>query len=329
MAAELDHHPNERPAGTGPVRIAISISTLHRAEGLARTLESLAQQQPSAADPFLLCAVVVNNDPQDPTPRQAAIAVAERTGMAVAVHDEPQRGIAPPRNRGLAVAREIVGDRGLIGFIDDDEIAPAGWLAELLKVKREHRADIVTGPVEPRFEEAPPRWVARGGFFARQSFPTGSARPWAFTNNILFDASLLARLDRWFDDSFLRLGEDRHFFARLARSGARIAWANDAAVIESIDPRRTTAAWLVSRLRTVGRCVPLIERDLHGPWRANLVCLCKAAVWIPLGGATTIAGILGGTAMRVRGRRWIAYGFGLVEGVCAPSRGGRPARSDH
>ncbi len=307
--------------------IALSISTLHRADGLALTLESLARQRVESAPPNLV-AIVVNNDPSDPAPRRVAAEIAERTGLAIEVLDEPQRGIAPPRNRGLAAAIAFAGERGLVGFIDDDEEAPEGWLAELLRVKRDHGAEIVTGPVEPIFETPPPGWIERGGFFDRTRLPTGTTRRWAFTNNILFDASLPERLERWFDDSFLRLGEDRHFFQRLARSGARIVWADDAPVFERIPPRRANERWLVERLRTVGRCVPIIERDLEGPMRAGVVCSAKGAVWIPIGIATRVAGIVGGKAMRVRGRMWTAYGVGLIEGVCSPSRAGRPAVAD-
>ena len=307
--------------------IALSISTLHRADGLALTLESLARQRVESAPPELV-AIVVNNDPSDPAPRRVAAEIAERTGLAIEVLDEPQRGIAPPRNRGLAAAIAFAGDRGIVGFIDDDEEAPEGWLAELLRVKREHGAEIVTGPVEPVFEAPPAAWIEQGGFFKRTRLPTGTARRWAFTNNILFDASLPKRLDRWFDDSFLRLGEDRHFFQRLARSGARIVWADDAPVLERIPPRRADERWLVERMRTVGRCVPIIERDLEGPIRAGLVCSTKGLVWIPLGLATRAAGVLGGKAMRVRGRMWTAYGVGLIEGVCSPSRAGKPAVAD-
>ena len=52
-----------------------------------------------------------------------------------------------------------------------------------------------------------------------------------FSINVIFDSILLERLETWFDEGFLRLSEDRHFFQRLARSGARIVWAADAVVI--------------------------------------------------------------------------------------------------
>jgi succinoglycan biosynthesis protein ExoM len=312
-----------------PIPIALSISTLGRPEGLRATLESLAAQRPAAGGvEFDLRAVVANNDPDDPRPAAVATEVVEATGLPIEVRHEPRRGIAPPRNLGLATAIELVGPNGLVGFIDDDEIAPPGWLAELLRVKAAFGAEIVTGPVEPEFEEAPPTWIVDGGFFARARRPTGARLPYAFTNNIVFDASLPARLDRWFDDSFLRIGEDHHFFERLARTGAAIVWADEAPVVERIPPRRANETWIVERFRTVGRCMPMIVRDLRGGPHALAMSTAKAMVWIPLGLSTTVAGLLSGTATRVRGRAWTAYGTGLLEGAWSPGRAGRPRTDD-
>lgn len=309
------------------MKIALSISTLHRPDGLERILRSLAAQRVNGVRPDLV-AVVVNNDPEDARPSEVADRVAAETGLTVEVHAEPRRGVAPPRNRGLRRAAEVAGRDGLVGFVDDDEETPEGWLAEMLRVKAAHDAEIVTGPVLPRFEEPPPAWVLRGGFFDKPTHPTGTERPWAFTNNVLLDAAALDRLDgRFFDESFLRLSEDRHFFQRLARSGARIVWAADAPVFDAIPPSRTTAGWIVRRMRTVGRCVAPLRRDLDGPVRATLATIAKAPVWVAIGVATLLAGLVTGRAVRVRGRSWIAYGVGLAEGVFSSDRAGRPASS--
>ena len=306
--------------------VVICISTLHRPEGLARILRSLAAQTMRAQDSIDLRVVVVNNDPDDPRPTSVAEEIRQATGLAIEVLLEARRGVAPPRNRGLGRATELAGEAGLIGFLDDDEEATPEWLAEMLRVKQEHAAQIVTGPVIPRFEAEPPTWVVEGGFFDKAAHATGSVRPWAFTNNVIFDAELPHRLETWFDEGFLRLSEDRHFFQRLAATGARIVWAADAPVVDFVPPSRTTAGWLIRRMRTVGRCVAPLRRDIDGPLRAVLATLAKSPVWMLIGAATMIAGSVGGgKAWRVRGRSWFAYGVGLSEGVLMSSRAGRPS----
>ena len=307
-------------------RVVICISTLDRPEGLDRILRSLADQTIRDSGSVDLRVVVVNNDPDDPRPASVAEGVAGSTGLAVEVLAEPRRGVAPPRNRGLGRATELAGDGDLIGFLDDDEETTPDWLSEMMRVKRAYAAEIVTGPVIPRFDAEPPAWVVDGRFFDKPEHATGSMRPWAFTNNVIFDAALPHRLDTWFDEGFLRLSEDRHFFQRLARTGARIVWAADAKVIDYVPPSRTTAGWLIRRMRTVGRCVAPLRRDIDGPFRAMVATLAKSPVWILIGAATTIAGSIGGgKAWRVRGRSWIAYGIGLSEGVLSSSRAGRPS----
>ena len=308
------------------LRVVICISTLHRPEGLTRILRGLAAQKFHDPGSVELRVVVVNNDPDDPRPTSEADRVRASTGLDVEVLSEPRRGVAPPRNRGLGRAVELTGEGDLIGFLDDDEEVTPEWLSEMLRVKREHAAEIVTGPVVPRFETPPPAWVIEGGFFAASRHATGSTRPWAFTNNVILDAALPHRLDTWFDEGFLRLSEDRHFFQRLARTGARIVWAADAPVIDHVPPSRTTAGWLIRRMRTVGRCVAPLRRDIDGSFRAVVATLAKSPVWILIGGVTTIAGSVGGgKAWRVRGRGWVAYGIGLSEGVLMSSRAGRPS----
>jgi succinoglycan biosynthesis protein ExoM len=305
--------------------IAVCLSTRHRPEGLARALESVAAQRlPEPAPP--LVAIVVNNDPADDRPAGVVAAIRARTGLRVELLVEPRRGVAPPRNRALAAAIAAVGEAGLVAFLDDDEEAPPQWLATLLLVKRRFGAEIVTGPVEPRFAAPPPAWIESGGFFARQRHPTGSRRRWAFTNNVLFEARLPSRLDRWFDERFERLSEDRHFFERLARSGAAIVWADEAAVVEDVPASRLHAGWITARLRTVGRCVGPLRRDLDGSAAAWANCLGKGIAWLAIGGATAAAGAVAGRATRVRGRSWIAYGVGLLEGVALGDRAGRPPR---
>ena len=127
------------------MKIAISISTLDRPDGLERILGSLAAQRVDGVRPDLV-AVVVNNDPADDRPTEVANRVGAETGLVVEVHAEPKRGVAPPRNRGLRRAAEIAGPDGLVGFVDDDEETPDGWLAELL-------------PLRPRRSDAPRRDV--------------------------------------------------------------------------------------------------------------------------------------------------------------------------
>lgn len=288
--------------------IAVCIPTLARREGLARALLSVAAQDLGGTG-MRAVAVVVNNDPADRAPHATAAAIAAETGLSIEVLDEPVRGIAPPRNRALARAREVA---ALVAFLDDDEEAPPRWLAALLAVKRAHAADVVTGTVLSRFGPGAPAWAP--AVFARPERPTGALRPWAFTGNVLFDAALLGRLDGWFDPRFMQ-GEDRHFFARLAATGARIVWCAEEPPVEHVPASRTDPAWYARRMRAIGRAVTAIERDTPRARFAAPRNLAKGLAWIAIGGVQRAAGIFLGARMRVVGRGRAAYGAGLVAGA--------------
>lgn len=311
---------------TAKVTIAICMSTLHRAAGLEATLQSVALQRQSLPSHFTVMAVVVNNDPNDAAPAQVVERVKSETGLHIEYAKEAQRGVAPPRNCALRIAQKSVGINGLIAFIDDDEIADKAWLAELLSVKHMYGVAIVTGPVVSQFDHSPPAWIIEGGFFSQTVLATGTPRRWAFTNNILFDASLLSGMDRWFDPHYLRAGEDRHFFQRLVANGARIVWAADARVTEIITSSRACAPWLIRRQRSVGRCVAPIERELYGATYARVNCTFRGATWIALGSIMTLAGCMS-TRRRVRGNMWSAWGIGLIEGAWRPKVSGTPVQS--
>lgn len=305
------------------ITIAVCISTLHRPAGLEQTLRSVAKQRESLPSNHALLAVVVSNDPDDPEPMQVVTRVAEESGLRIEFAAEPHRGVAPPRNRALGIAQIAVGANGLIAFIDDDEVADDGWLAELLSVKLRWGAAIVTGPVVPAFDHQPADWILRGGFFAPKVLPNGASRRWAFTNNVLFDAALLANGDHRFDPHFLRAGEDRHFFQSLAAHGARIVWAANARVTETISQARACAPWLVRRQRSAGRCVAPIERELYGAPYAMLNCSARGIFCIALGAGLALVGCFS-KDRRVHALMWTAWGIGLIEGVWRPSVAGVP-----
>jgi glycosyltransferase involved in cell wall biosynthesis len=304
------------PVAPEAFAVVIAIATFRRPEGLARALESVAAQRVPAG--LRVRALVVNNAADDRAPHAIATRIARENGLAVTVVDEPRPGVAHARNRALAIARA---EAPFVAFLDDDEEAPAGWIAALLDGLARFDAEVATGTVLSAFETEPPRWVRAGRFFDRPERATGARRPWAFTGNVLLRTAALARLGdderAWFDPSFAQ-GEDRDFFTRLARAGARIVWVAEEPPVERVPPARTTAAWLVARMGGIGRSTARVERRVRGA-RVVPLLLAKSAVWIAIGLAQSVAGLAVGRATRVHGRRSIAYGAGLAAGALAPS----------
>ncbi|HEY0105182.1 MAG TPA: hypothetical protein VGB91_03800, partial [Rhizomicrobium sp.] len=57
----------------------------------------------------------------------------------------------------------------------------------------------------------------------------------------------------WFDPAFaLSGGEDRDFFVRLKRGGARLAWCDEAAAFGAVPQQRMSLRWALSRAYGIG-----------------------------------------------------------------------------
>jgi glycosyltransferase involved in cell wall biosynthesis len=298
------------------VRIAVCILTYNRPDGLVRVLASLRNLEiPSSVRGVTV--VVVNNDRDDERPEAICAKAAEDLPHEVKYVVEPERGVAGARNRAIEVA---LPDHDLIAFIDDDGVATPDWLVQLMEVWEQTDADAVTGPVEPLYDEPPPAWIDRGGFFARKHRPTGRAMDRAFTNNVLIRSEFLRRTGIRFDPRFAFIGgDDAQFFRHFAQRGGSIVWANDAVVQDGVPVERTTASWLVRRHWRAGMTTAIIERDLHGRLVAIPLDAAKAVGWMLLGSGLFVVGLAGGRIVRVRGRCWFAWGRGLAEGLLGRS----------
>ncbi len=128
-------------------RVTIMIPTQRRPDGLAVAARSVFGQ--IGVDPATLELVIVDND-QVPSARPVAEDLAKNAPFSLIYVHEPKAGVANARNAGMAKAS---GD--LIAFLDDDEEAPAGWLAALLAAQDRFDADVVFGPVKARAPAAP------------------------------------------------------------------------------------------------------------------------------------------------------------------------------
>jgi succinoglycan biosynthesis protein ExoM len=228
------------PRASAPPHIAVCICTFRRPVLLARLLEALNDQ--ATDDAFTYSIVVADND-AGRSSESLVSSFASSTRLAVRYCVEPRQNIALVRNKALESA---AGD--FIAFIDDDECPPPHWLATLLSACDRYRADGVLGPVRPRFEESPPRWVVAGKFYERPRYPTGSVIGWrqGRTGNVLLRSHILEPGTAPFRAEFLT-GEDQDFFRRMIERGHRFVWCEEAAVDEVVPPVRWRRTFMMRR----------------------------------------------------------------------------------
>lgn len=222
------------------LHVGICICTYKRPASLRRLLNAL-QCLPPAPD-YDCSIVVADND----VARSAEATVREfslGSPVPITYCVEPRQNIALARNKAIENT-----SADLIAFIDDDEVPGPGWLSQLLATLKAYEADGVLGPVKRRFDEVPPAWVLKGGFYDRAVVPTGVPLQWTEgrTGNVLFRKAIVDNLDQPFRPEF-RAGEDQDFFRRMILDGRRFVWCADAVVFEVIPPARWNTRIMVRR----------------------------------------------------------------------------------
>jgi succinoglycan biosynthesis protein ExoM len=294
------------------MRIAICVVTYRRPVMLAACLDSLTQL---ALDPSAdVTTIVVDNDLEGGS-RNVVTSRAAMFPWTLVYAIEAQRGISYARNHAVRLACAWGAD--FVAFLDDDETADPNWLRELLAVQQQLGAEVVTGPIIPRFDPGVPDWVVQGRFFERPRYATGTDLPAAPTANCLIAAALFSGSSTPFDPRFaLTGGGDTHFFQRARRQGATIVWADRAIVSERVPPTRASVRWLLQRAYRGGASFVTAERMNRKSVAGLVLRLATGTARSALGFALLIPSLLLGKAAMVRALQFAFVGVGLIGGLC-------------
>src|SRR3954454_12173840 len=241
-----------------PYAAIVCLPTFRRPARLRLTLESLSRQRTHV---HFGCLVVDNE-------------AAERAGADVAAEFfrsgnlrglcvlESRRGNCNAINKAFDVARRSFATALYFLMIDDDEVATPEWLERMVDAAERTGADIVGGPVFPRFESSDAAGLAEHPAF-RPAYDTSGWVPMIYgTGNCLVRRTVFDRIDNAaFDLRFNFLGGgDTDFFARCRQAGFTFYWEQAAVILEGIPARRTQPAWLAARSLRIGAINYLIER---------------------------------------------------------------------
>jgi glycosyltransferase involved in cell wall biosynthesis len=178
--------------------------------------------------------------------------VAVKGPIAITYCVETEQNIALARNKAIENA---VGE--YVAFIDDDEFPSNCWLLTLFQACQKDDVDGVLGPVKRHFDHAPPKWIVKGNFYERPTYPTGSVIDWrkGRTGNVLLKARLFPAGATHFKPEF-RQGEDQDFFQRMIEKGHRFIWCNEAVAYEVVPPARWKRTFMLRRALLRGAMEP-------------------------------------------------------------------------
>lgn len=288
------------------MRVAICICTFRRQELLRDLLQGITRLTFSKSQTPQIQIVVVDND-EGASAREVCGTVAGPWPIQYTM--EPRRGITYARNRAMTEAGPV----DFIAFIDDDEVPSAQWLDELLHAQAEFAADVVSGPVLPRYAPEVADWVKSGKFFEPRISATGTVRNTCASNNVLIGTHVFKRVHR-FDDAFALSGaEDTNFFLRVRQAGNKIVWSQDAVVSEAVSTQRATVSWILRREYQTGNGWVFCEAAMDGRLRNWIFRFCKASGHVVIGSARAIWWlVLSDKVATVRALQRLSLGVGML-----------------
>lgn len=226
-APKLDTDASSRE----PKHISVCICTYKRPGFLKRLLDELRDQDTDGL--FTYSVVVADNDALQ-SAKEVVSNFAVTSDIPIRYCTEPAQNIPMARNKAI---ENSTGD--FVAFIDDDEFPTKRWLLTLFNACQNYGVDGVIGPVRRHFDENPPKWLVKGGFYERPTYPTGLVIDWekGRTNNVLVDKRVFSLAAQPFRPEF-RTGEDQDFFRRMIEKGCVFIWCDEAVVYEVVPPIR-------------------------------------------------------------------------------------------
>ena len=287
--------------------ITIAICTWNRADLLDQTLERL--QQLVIPENLQWEIVVVNNACTDHTQE---VIDRHRETLPIRMVMEPEAGLSRARNRAIDVAQ----GRWLI-WTDDDVLVSPGWLAcYWTAINSMTDASFFGGPVNPWFEESPPKWITASwktisSVFAIRQLGNDVLK---FDHrSIPFGANFGLRLDvqkqyRYDPDlgrkeKEMLSGEETFVLRKMMADGHQGYWLPTASLKHFIPAERLTLEYVSEYYHGLGRTAVLIEQrnktvPSRIPFSRRFRCYCKALMY------SAIYGLLKRTAGP---RWWVTY----------------------
>lgn len=240
-------------------KVTICIPTYSREKELQRLLISLAAQRNVPADYQVTILVLDNNQVSYLSRVLKGLPALPFKLRSVKVEE---RGLVNVRN--AAVAWVLMHSQDALLFVDDDEVVPPAWLANMFTAWDKYGADIINGPVYQILPFDTCEFVKRFELLGTHfNPPSGTRLEYANSNNTLVARRVLKKMGPSFNPQLnFSGGEDTVFFHLCSRAGFSIVWDKSVAIWEPTAPARATLKYLCARWFHMGMSTVLREQIL-------------------------------------------------------------------
>lgn len=264
-------------------RVVIGIPTFRRPKQLSALLDSLLPQLHACP------AFIIVGDNDCGTEAAEVVARFRRSWPDSSCIPVAARGVAQVRNALVAQAHIQLPDWQWLVMLDDDGTVTDGWLQHLLAAGDSFNAHLVGGPVQSVLPVGSNVLARNSIFAARRRWSTGLVPTLNGTQNLAIARSALDLVQEplFRNEYGASGGEDYDLFRRMAQAHARMAWCDEAIVIEPPAVEQLTVRSLLHRYATTGAYMVLIDRSYDGQihvWKLALKGLVASMLTLLLAG---------------------------------------------
>ena len=266
--------------------VSVIVCSYNRAPLLDKCLASLCEQR-LPLDEFEV--IVVDNHSTDNSAEIIQSYLPRLSGLRATF--EANRNVSIARNLGCQLAQGEY-----VTYIDDDEIVPPEFLANLKGVITRYAPDIVGGPVFPYFTTPKPRWFLDR--YETRQFATESG--FSLTcrvngGNFTIRRDILLRVGPFDPKHGIHpgtLGEERKvldtYRVGMPSEQQKVYYALECYVHHHVAPEKMKRWYMISRRFIGGRSMTWIAHDVHGHRPAGHQVIQSALRW-PIRSARKIA----------------------------------------
>ena len=260
------------------MNLAICICTYNRNNKLIKCLDSI--EKINLLNKFSIKIIIVDNS-INKNSYFLIKNIRTKFKYKILYFNEKRRGVVYARNKCLKILKKI--NPTYACFFDDDCVIDKQWFINVLKIKQNKTASIITGPQlhKNSIDYRGKRYGDYQDLFEKK-FEKPTEVKWAATNNVFFKYDILKKNQIYFDIKLNKfgMGEDQLFFSILNKKGNKIFWCEKIKVYETSHKNRSEISWIQNRSYRLGVLGHYLDITMYGKPIGYFINYLKSAFFL-------------------------------------------------